>query len=116
MSHHFLGKTYDLTQANFQKVIQELEAVTAAHEELLSYLPKIPTESYEKRLALTNKELREEIARLEESGFGMKVRAQGLYERDKRIRDLEECLKEVIRNSYDIVAKKLCSRTLHGHE
>lgn len=85
MSHHFTGKTYDLTQANFQKVILELEAVTAAHEELLGSLPKIPMQPYEKQLT-------------------------------QRIVKLEECLREVIRNSHDIVAKKLCSRILHGEE
>ncbi len=31
-----------------------------------------------------------------------------------RVAELEECLKHVIRNSPDIVAKKLCSQVLHS--
>ncbi len=40
-----------------------------------------------------------------------------MKERDRlaaRVAELEECLKHVIRNSPDVVAKKLCSQVLHS--
>lgn len=39
-----------------------------------------------------------------------------LIQVEARVKELEECLKEVIRNSHDIAAKKLCSVVLHGED
>ncbi len=33
-----------------------------------------------------------------------------------RISELENCLKEIIRNSHDIIAKKLCNKVLYAND
>ncbi len=63
------------------ELIKDLTAEVEHLREIVSYLPKVPSEPYEREMA-------------------------------KEIDRLKEALKDVIRNSHDIIAKKRCSEVL----
>lgn len=55
---------FDKLSEELAKRDSELAELKAKHEELLSYLPSVPTDTYEKQLAKENAELKQALAEL----------------------------------------------------